>query len=88
MERKWWVEKGFFGRYRVCTDSAISASTLVAGSIYYEDDASLIASAPDMRSALADLWTLATTVQVDGVRGCFVSEGDWRRLVIDTLHTS
>jgi hypothetical protein len=51
--RPWWIEKGWFGRKRVCAESALSSSALVASSIYYDDDARLIAAAPELRGALA-----------------------------------
>lgn len=48
----WWIEKGWFGRFHVCAESAMSASTPVASSIYYADDAKLIAACPEMYGAL------------------------------------
>lgn len=53
--RPWWVQKGWWGRHSVCAESALSAASLVAGSIYYHDDAKLISKAPDMHGALRAL---------------------------------
>lgn len=57
---KWWVEKPFFGRFMVCTESALSASSPVATGIYYEDDAVLIARAPEMARALREIAEMDT----------------------------
>lgn len=40
----------------------------------------------ELEAALQQLWNVAQTVSVDGRTGCFVSDDDWRRLVVDHVH--
>jgi hypothetical protein len=40
----------------------------------------------ELEAALRRLWDVGRTVTVDGERGCFVSESEWRRLVVDQAH--
>ena len=40
----------------------------------------------DLEAAIRRLWDVAETVTVDGRRGCFVAEDEWRRLVVDPAH--
>lgn len=40
-----------------------------------------------LEGSLRALWDVATTVTVDGQSGCFVPEAEWRRLVVDTVHS-
>lgn len=49
----WWPERSWFGRFRVCAESALSAASPVASSIYYEGDARAVAALPDMHRALS-----------------------------------
>lgn len=40
----------------------------------------------ELEAALHRLWDVAQTVTVDGKRGCFVPEAEWRRLVVNPVH--
>ncbi len=39
-----------------------------------------------LEAALRRLWDTAKTVTVDSQRGCFVPDGEWRRLVVGPAH--
>lgn len=56
----WWPERSWFGRFRVCAESALSASSPVASSIYYESDARAIAALPMLHTALAAMFAEAS----------------------------
>ena len=40
----------------------------------------------ELEAAMRRLWDIGKTVTVDGQRGCFVPEAEWRRLVVDPAH--
>ena len=61
----WWPERSWFGRYRVCAESALMNSSLVASGIYYESDARSIAKLPELHTVLAAMVAEATAKGIE-----------------------